>query len=94
MVTQLRPGPHTATFNMTKEYNSNIEKCGSRAGGDVKHYVQKISYPKDRVNQTAASFSVLSFTGYVKHLIKVNQIYFKREKIFTWFYINTHKDSV
>lgn len=38
------------------------------------HHMQKI-YPKDRVNQTAASFTVLSFTGLLKHFLKVDQIY-------------------
>lgn len=36
---------------------------------------QEKSYPNDSVNHTMASFTVLSFTGYMKHLIRVNQIW-------------------
>lgn len=37
-------------------------------------YISYQPYPKERVNHTTASLIVLSLTGYVKHLLNVNQI--------------------
>lgn len=48
----------------------NTNKCRTV----LETWWQNTSYPKDKVNQTAASFIVLSFTGWLKHFTKVNQI--------------------
>lgn len=55
----------TQPFSITKVWDNNIKKGKSGAGVAVLKQMcrEGTSYPKERVNQTAASFKVLSFTG-------------------------------